>query len=272
MRGTVDPGLLSVAPSFYFEYGRTTAYGSKTPSWSFSLPTSARVTLLGLPSSTTVHYRIVATGLLSTARGADRSFTTLDPPPPPPPPTGDGDSGSDGSSGGSGSGDSSGQDSGSGDNSGQDSGSGSGSDSSSGSGSGSTPPSGGDGSTTTDPSPSSGGDDPAPVQLPAVIEATDSGKPVLGSTVGAAPQSGSIEVKTPGASEFAPLPDGSTIPVGSTVDARNGSVNVVTAVGNHGSVQTATFHGAMFKVKQSRKAGGITDIYLRGGDFSSCVA
>jgi hypothetical protein len=277
MRGTVDPGLLSVAPSFYFEYGRTTAYGNKTPSWSFSLPTTAKVTLLGLPSSTTVHYRIVATGLLSTARGADKSFTTLDPPPPPappppPPPAGDGSSGSDGSSGDSGSGDNSGQDSGSGsgsgsgDNSGQDSGTGSGSDS----GPGSTPPSGDDGSTTTEPPTTSGGGDPAPAQLPAVIEATDSGKPVLGSTVGAAPQSGSIEVKTPGASDFVPLPDGSTIPVGSTVDARNGSVNVVTAVGNDGSVQTATFHGAVFKVKQSRKAGGITDIYLRGGDFSSC--
>jgi hypothetical protein len=117
-----------------------------------------------------------------------------------------------------------------------------------------------------------GGDDPAAAQLPVTIEATDSSKPVLGSTIGAAPQSGSIEVKAPGSSEFTPLPDGSTIPVGSTVDARNGSVNVVTAVGEHGSVQTATFHGAMFKVKQSRKDGGLTDIYLRGGDFSACNA
>src|SRR3954465_1945434 len=71
MRGTVDPGLLSVAPSFYFEYGRTQAYGSKTPALSFSMPTIAKVKLVGVPSSTTVHYRIVATGLLSTARGAD---------------------------------------------------------------------------------------------------------------------------------------------------------------------------------------------------------
>ncbi|HEY0631730.1 MAG TPA: hypothetical protein VGC98_06725, partial [Thermoleophilaceae bacterium] len=70
MRGEVDPGLLSVAPSFYFEYGRTQAYGNKTPTIAFSLPTVAKVTLVGVPSSTSIHYRIVATGLLSTARGA----------------------------------------------------------------------------------------------------------------------------------------------------------------------------------------------------------
>ena len=266
MRGQVDPGVLSVAPSFYFEYGRTAAYGSKTPAISFSLPTIVKVTLLGLPSSTTVHYRIVATGLLSTARGADKSFTTLDPPAPP----------SDTSSG-SGTSDNSGTDSNS---SGPGSGStppssGSGGTGSTppptGTGSGSTPPPSGDGSTATDSSSqTSGGDDPAPEQLPAVVEAVDSGKPVLGSTIGAAPQSGSIEVKAPGSSDFTPLPDGASIPVGSTVDASNGAVNVVTAVGDKGAVQTATFRGAVFQVKQSPKAGGLTDIYLRGGDFSVC--
>src|SRR3954449_11389865 len=75
MRGKVDPGLLSVAPSFYFEYGRTQAYGNKTPATAFSMPTLVRLTLIGVPASTTFHYRIVASGLLSTARGADMSFT-----------------------------------------------------------------------------------------------------------------------------------------------------------------------------------------------------
>src|SRR3954470_23917664 len=74
MRGKVDPGLLSVAPSFYFEYGRTEAYGKKTPSSAFSLPTIVKVTLVGVSSSKTIHYRMVATGLLNTARGADMSF------------------------------------------------------------------------------------------------------------------------------------------------------------------------------------------------------
>jgi hypothetical protein len=277
MRGQVDPGLLSVAPSFYFEYGRTQAYGSKTPAISFSLTTIAKVKLVGVPSSTTIHYRIVATGLLSTARGADMSFTTLDPPPPPPPPT-DSDPGSGDASGDSGSGDSGSGDSGSGSNSG--SGSGSGSDSGTGSGdpstgsgdSGSGQGDNGQGDAGGDGSSGQGSGDSESQQIPVVVEPDSPDKPVLGSTVGAAPDSGSIEVKTPGTDDFASLPDGAPIPVGSTVDARNGSVKIVTAVGSKGAVQTATFHGAMFQVKQSRSEGGITDIYLRGGNFAVCKA
>jgi hypothetical protein len=284
MRGKVDPGLLSVAPSFYFEYGRTQAYGKKTPSTAFSLPTIVKVTLVGVPSSTTIHYRMVATGLLSTARGADMSFTTLDPPPPPT----DGDSGSGSGSvdSGSGSGSDSGSGSSSGSGSGSDSGSGSGSDSGSSSGSGSGSGSGSDsGSDSGSGSGQDGGDaggsnsgdssgtgsgDSGSDQIPVVVEPDDSDKPVLGSTVGAAPQSGTVEVRQPGTSGFTPLQDGASIPVGSTIDARNGSVNVVTAVGHAGAVQTASFHGAVFTVRQSRKTGGLTDIFLRGGDFSAC--
>jgi hypothetical protein len=294
MRGKVDPGLLSVAPSFYFEYGGTQAYGSKTPATSFSLPTIANVTLIGVPSATTIHYRIVATGLLSTARGADKTFTTLSPPAPPP---ADGDSGSSGdgsgsSDSGSGSGsdtsgsgsDSSNSGSGSGASGSGSSGSGSSGSGSSGSGSsGSGDGQGGDSSQGDGSDGSGGGADNAgdgagsgsgsgSEQLAVTVEAGDPAKPVLGSTIGAAPQTGSIEVRAPGTPGFTPLPDGAPIPVGSTIDARNGSVNVVTALGKTGAVQTATFKGAVFQIKQSRKAGGLTDIYLRGGDFSSCKA
>ena len=37
-----------------------------------------------------------------------------------------------------------------------------------------------------------------------------------------------------------------------------------------GAVQTATFRGAVFQVRQSAASGGLTDIFLRGGDFSAC--
>jgi hypothetical protein len=288
MRGTVDPGFLSVAPSFYFEYGRTQAYGSRTPATAFSLTTKVRVTLVGVPSSTTIHYRIVASGLLGTARGADMSFTTLDPPPPPPTDTGSpasdpGSSGSDPS--GSGSSDPGTDSSGAGSTATGSSGSGSGSGSSSGSalGSGSSDPGNAPGDQGTDGSADQGGSTDlgsstdsgsggtsGSQQLAVTVEANDPVKPVLGSTVGAAPESGSVQVKAPGAGDFSELQDGAPIPVGSTIDARNGSVNVVTAVGSAGKVQTATFKGAVFQVRQSRKAGGLTDIYLRGGDFSSC--
>jgi hypothetical protein len=184
------------------------------------------------------------------------SFTTLK--------TGDGDSS------GSGSGDSG---SGSGSNSGSGSGSGdSGSGSTSGSGDSSGSGHDGDAQGGDGDSSSGGSGDSGSEEVPVVVEPEGSDRPVLGSSVGAAPETGSVQVQTPGAPEFTPLPDGAPIPVGSTIDARNGSVKVVTAVGNAGAVQTATFHGAVFQVKQSRKAGGLTDIYLRGGDFAVCKA
>ncbi len=39
-----------------------------------------------------------------------------------------------------------------------------------------------------------------------------------------------------------------------------------------GRSQTGTFHGGAFQVRQPLKGGGMTEIALRGGDFSSCKA
>jgi hypothetical protein len=85
-----------------------------------------------------------------------------------------------------------------------------------------------------------------------------------------APDSGSILVRPPGEDKFTPLDDGAPLPVGSTVDARRGRVRVVTAVGGAGDVQSATFHGAVFQVRQHRAAAGLTDLVLRGGNFRAC--
>jgi hypothetical protein len=251
LRGKVDAG--PVSNDYRFEYGLTAAYGNHTPAVAFATAMPVKVALVGLSPGTAYHFRVVVRGLLRTVRGADQTFTTLDAPGLPDPGiTNPLTNSSDGSGSGSGS----------------SSGSGSGSDSGSGSGDG-----GGSsgGSTSTEPSPSgsgsdgSGGDQPA-----AVVDGGDTSALVLGSTVGAAPQSGEIQVQAPGADDFAPLPDGAAVPVGSTVDARHGSVNLVTAVGDAGAVQTATFSGAVFQVRQSPTAGGLTDIFLRGGDFSAC--
>jgi hypothetical protein len=96
--------------------------------------------------------------------------------------------------------------------------------------------------------------------------------PVLGESVGAGPASGSISVRIPGSAGFVPLAGGAAIPTGSTVDARHGAVEIVTAVGTAGKTQAATFHGAKFKVVQRTGAGGLTDILLRGGNFAACHA
>jgi CSLREA domain-containing protein len=79
LTGSVDPSLRETTA--WFEYGRTTAYGSTTPvrfagagngEQSFTEP------LTGLRQGVTYHYRLVAANSEGTTMGADQSFTTLD--------------------------------------------------------------------------------------------------------------------------------------------------------------------------------------------------
>jgi PKD repeat protein len=77
LNGNVNPSGL--ATTAHFEYGTSTNYGSSTPdqdlgSGSATLPVSAALT--GLTSSTTYHYRVVATNSAGTSRGQDATFTT----------------------------------------------------------------------------------------------------------------------------------------------------------------------------------------------------
>jgi CSLREA domain-containing protein len=75
--GTLQPNLR--ASDYHFEYGKTAAYGSTTPSigaGSGGLPLSVGAALTGLKAATTYHYRLVAGNADGTAAGADRTFTT----------------------------------------------------------------------------------------------------------------------------------------------------------------------------------------------------
>jgi hypothetical protein len=66
--------------TYLFEYGLTTAYGSQTAQGSAGSDGSLHAvsaSVTGLQASTTYHYRLVATSSKGTARGPDRSFTTL---------------------------------------------------------------------------------------------------------------------------------------------------------------------------------------------------
>jgi hypothetical protein len=79
--GTVNPNGL--ATSWYFEYGTTTAYGSRTPTRSAGSGTQnvpVAEALTSLTPGTTYHYRLVATNADGTSRGADGVFTTLSTP------------------------------------------------------------------------------------------------------------------------------------------------------------------------------------------------
>lgn len=75
--GTLQPNLR--ASDYHFEYGKTVAYGAKTPSigaGAGGLPLSVGAALTGLKAATTYHYRIVASNGDGTVAGADRAFTT----------------------------------------------------------------------------------------------------------------------------------------------------------------------------------------------------
>jgi len=76
--GTVNP--MGSGTTYYFEYGPTTAYGSKTeetilPAGDQGMPVQAA--LSGLSANTTYHFRLVAINDQGTTQGADLTFTTL---------------------------------------------------------------------------------------------------------------------------------------------------------------------------------------------------
>ncbi len=77
LRGRVDPQ--GRPTTYYFEYGTTTAYGSRTSSSSAGSGSSSRnvsKNVSRLKQGTTYHYRLVATSDVGTTRGADQRFTT----------------------------------------------------------------------------------------------------------------------------------------------------------------------------------------------------
>jgi hypothetical protein len=80
LSGTVDPAGHST--SWYFEFGPTTAYGTKTASQSVGSSGGAHtvtVPISALAPATTYHVRLVATNSSGTNYGADVSFATVGP-------------------------------------------------------------------------------------------------------------------------------------------------------------------------------------------------
>jgi hypothetical protein len=114
----------------------------------------------------------------------------------------------------------------------------------------------------TDPD-SEPGDDSAPVLAPAAA-------PELGQSVGVAEQAGSVLVRLPGSTRAVALTDAASVPVGSIVDTRKGTVTLSSAVLGEAS-QTGTFHGGLFEVRQPAGGHGMTELVLRG-PLPSCAA
>jgi hypothetical protein len=76
LNGAVNPHGLST--TFYFQYGRTLSYGSRTPNQTKTGNNYQNVNaiLIGLSSRTTYHFRAVATNTRGTRYGIDRTVTT----------------------------------------------------------------------------------------------------------------------------------------------------------------------------------------------------
>jgi hypothetical protein len=87
--------------------------------------------------------------------------------------------------------------------------------------------------------------------------------PELGESVAVAPQAGHVLVRLPGSTRTIPLSDAASIPVGSLVDARKGTVTLRSEVPGAGT-QTGTFHGGLFEVRQPAEGRGMTELVLRG--------
>src|ERR1039458_10011709 len=80
LNGTVNPN--GAITSFYFDYGTTTGYGSRTSVGNTSISESIGAAISGLSQNTLYHFRFVASNSGGTTLGNDVTFTTAPQPSP----------------------------------------------------------------------------------------------------------------------------------------------------------------------------------------------
>jgi predicted outer membrane repeat protein len=78
----------------------------------------------------------------------------------------------------------------------------------------------------------------------------------------AEPVSGTVKIKLPGKKGFVTLKAGEEIPLGTTVDTRQGRVTISAAADNKGGTATADFYDGLFKVGQTKGSKPITELTL----------
>ncbi len=74
--------------------------------------------------------------------------------------------------------------------------------------------------------------------------------PVFGHTANVQPISGSVLIELPGTTTFIPLSAAKTVPLGTIIDATNGTVQLTSAADAHGHTETGLFYGGVFRVTQ----------------------
>ena len=111
----------------------------------------------------------------------------------------------------------------------------------------------------------------APSPLPGTdLVPAPSAPPVLGQSVGVAPAGGVVFVRVPGATHSAALSEAASVPLGSILDTRAGSVALRAAL-PAALTQTGTFRGGLFEVRQPAGGHGMTELVLRGA-LPTCPA
>lgn len=101
--------------------------------------------------------------------------------------------------------------------------------------------------------PDSGSNDPSTPPPP----------PAVGRTVNVAPIRGRVLVRSSPGSRFVPLRGAASLPNGSLVDALDGAITLTSASDRTGATQTATFHGAVFEIRQDAGPRPVTELALR---------
>jgi hypothetical protein len=93
--------------------------------------------------------------------------------------------------------------------------------------------------------------------------------PVLASTADLTLVSGTVLIRLPGATTFTPLTSATSIALGSTINATDGTVSLTVALPD-GATQTGQFYGGEFVLTQSKT--GTTIATLAGGSYAGCPA
>jgi hypothetical protein len=101
---------------------------------------------------------------------------------------------------------------------------------------------------------------PAPTPTPTPTP-TPAPTPVAGVNVIGSIKSGTVTFKKPGSKTYVKLAPGTSIPVGSTIDTREGKVTITAAQGG-GKISSAWFYDGLFKLTQTKGSKPLTTLAL----------
>jgi hypothetical protein len=110
------------------------------------------------------------------------------------------------------------------------------------------------------PTPTRAADTTAAAVVKGVAQAPT---PVFAKTVRLAPVGGTVLIRIPGARDFIELRSAETVPIGTVIDARAGTVRLTSATAPPTKLQTGNFFLGRFQVLQQRSLKGLTDLVIQ---------